>query len=225
MGNLNIDSSIAYNLVPLAGDAQANIFIDTVWFNEPVQLLNQQTKVIVKVSNSGEKAVENNRLVLKLNGQTKAMADFSIEAGSFIYDTLTFVLNQPNWNKAELQIQDYPITYDDNYFIAFDVVEKINVVSIDETRSNQFLDALFKDQPEFGYTTSLVSNFDANALTGTQLVILTNLKTISSPLAAAINTFVNDGGAVAVFPADKCDMESYNRFLNNFQGNSITGFS
>lgn len=225
MGALNIDSSVAYNLIPLAADAQANVYIDTVWFNDPVQLLNQQTQLIVKISNGGEKAVENNRLVLKLNSQTKAMADFSIEPNSFVYDTLSFVLNQSNWNKAELQVQDYPITYDDNYFIAFNVIEKINVLALNENRSNQFLDALFKDQPEFNYTSLLVSAFDVNGLKGNQLIVLNNLKTISSSLATSINAYVNDGGAVAVFPSDKCDVESYNRFLNNLQANSINGFS
>jgi hypothetical protein len=225
MGALIVDSTVAYNLIPLAADAQSNVFIDTVWFNEPVQLLNQQAQLIVKISNSGEKISENNRLVLKLNNQTKAMADFSVEANSFIYDTVSFLLNQSGWNKAELQIQDYPITYDDNYFIAFKVIEKIKVLALNENKSNQFLDALFKDQPEFEYATSLVSTFDAAALKGNQLVILNNLKNISSSLAASINSFVDDGGAVAVFPSEKCDVESYNRFLNNLQANSITGFS
>ena len=225
MGDLNVDSAVAYNLVPLASDAQANVYIDTVWFNEPVQLLNQQTQLIVKISNGGEKAAENNRIVLKLNNQTKTMADFSVEPNSFIYDTMSFVFNRANWNQAELQIQDFPITYDDNYFLAFNVIEKIKVLAVSENTSNQFLDALFKDQPEFDYTSTLSSAFDANALKGNQLVIIDNLKTISSSLAASINTYVTDGGAVAVFPADKCDIDSYNRFLNNLQANSIAGFS
>ncbi len=225
MGALSVDSAVAYNLIPLAADAQANVYIDTVWFNEPVQLLNQQTQLIVKISNSGEKAIENNRIVLKLNNQTKAMADFSVEPNSYIYDTMTFVLNQPNWNKAELQVQDFPITYDDNYFLAFNVIEKIKVLAFSENKSNQFLDALFKNQAEFDYTSTLVSAFDANALKGNQLVIIDNLKNIPASLAAAVNAYVTDGGAVAVFPAAQCDMESYNRFLNNLQANSITGFS
>lgn len=99
------------------------------------------------------------------------------------------------------------------------------MLSLSENRSNQFLDALFKDQAEFDYTSSLVSTFDANSLKGNQLVILDNLRSISSSLAASINSFVTDRGAVAVFPSDKCDMESYNRFLNNLQANSIAAFS
>ncbi|MDB5281401.1 MAG: double-transrane region domain protein [Bacteroidota bacterium] len=225
MGDFTIDSAIAYNLVPLAADAQANVYIDTCWFNEPVQLLNQQSQLIVKISNSGEKAVENNRLALKLNGQAKAMADFSIQPGSFVYDTISFVLTQAGWNKAELAVQDYPITYDDNYYLAFNVIEKIKVLSVGEGRPNVFLDALFKDQNEFSYNAVSTTGFDASALSANQLVILDGLRTISSSLSASLSTYVADGGAVAVFPGDKCETEAYNRFLNNFQANSISGFS
>ncbi len=219
------DSAVTYNLIPLAADAQANVYIDTVWFNEPVQLLNQSVQLIVKISNNGEKAVENNRLVLKLNGQTKSMSDFSVEPGSFHYDTMAFVLSKPGANQAELQIQDYPITHDDNYFISFHVVEKIKVVVLSGVSRNQFLDALFKDQPEFDYISVTPEVFDAAVLKGAQLVILDNLKDISSGISVTVNSFVSDGGAAILFPADKCDQPSYNRFLNMLQANSISSFS
>lgn len=200
MGDLNIDSAVSYNLAPFAADAQENIYIDTCWFNEPVQLLNQQSQLIVKISNSGEKKSEGNRLALKLNGQAKAMADFSIEPGGFVFDTISFVQNLAGWNKAELSIQDYPITYDDNYFLAYHVIEKINVLDINEGRSNLFLDALFKNQSEFNFNSINSGSFNAQALTGNRLVILDDLKTVSSTLAAALNSYLADGGAVAVFP-------------------------
>lgn len=225
MGDLSVDSSVTYNLVPLAADAQANVYIDSCWFTEPVQLLGQQAMLIVKITNSGEKAVENNRLVMKLNGQAKGMSELNIEEQSFVYDTLTFTIAQAGWNKAELSIQDYPITYDDNYFVAFNVVEKVKVLSLNDSRANQFLDAMFKNQVEFDYTSTTEGGFNADMLQGTQLVVLDNLKSVSSSLAAAINAYIADGGAVAVFPGAKAEMESYNRFLNNLGANSITGFS
>ncbi|MFN8287990.1 MAG: BatA domain-containing protein [Chitinophagales bacterium] len=225
MGELTVDSGISYNLIPLAADAQANVYIDTCWFNEPVQLLNQPANLVVRINNSGSAASENNRLVLKLNGQTKTMADLNIEAGASVYDTLNFVANQAGWNKAELSVSDYPITYDDNYFIAFKVVEKVKVLAISENKTSTFLDALFKNQPEFDYTAVLGSAFAPDMTKGSQLVVLDNLKSISASTAAALNAYLTDGGAVAVFPGDKCDIESYNRFFNNLQANSITGAS
>ena len=225
MGDLNIDSSVNYNLIPFAADAQENIYIDTCWFTEPVQLLNQNAQLIVKLTNSGESKNENNRLVLTLNNQTKSMADFSILPHSFIYDTLSFVINQPGWNKAVLTMPDYPISFDDNYYIAFKTIEKINVLAVNEGRADIYLDALFKNETEFNYNTVNASAFDPQSLAGNRLVIIDGLKSISSPLAAALIAYMADGGAVAVFPAAQCDLESYNRFLNNAQANSITGFS
>ncbi len=225
MGEMVLDSSVSYNLIPFTADAQENIYIDTCWFNEPVQLIEQQSQLIVRLTNSGDKKVENNRLALKLNGQTKTMADFSIDAGSSVNDTIGFVLNKPGWNKAELSIQDYPITYDDNYFLSFNAIEKIKVLAINEGHPNIFLDALFKNQTEFDYNTISVGSFDPQVLQDKQLIIFDNLKTIPSTLTAATNAYLSSGGAVAVFPSDKCETEAYNRFLNNMQANSITGFS
>ncbi len=225
MGGISPDSSYSYNLIPLAADAQSNIYIDTCWLNEPVQLINQPVNLIVKVRNSGEKTSENNRLVLKLNGQTKSMAELNIEPGAFVYDTLSFVASQSGWNKAELAVSDYPITYDDNYYVTFNVIDKLNVLAISENRSNSFLDALFKNQPEFEYTSTLAATVQPDLLKGKQLIVFDNLKSISPALTAAANSYLTEGGAIVVFPGEKCEMEAYNRFLNNLQANSITGFS
>lgn len=225
MGDLSIDSAITYNLIPFAADAQENVFIDTCWFNEPVQLLNQNAQLIVKITNSGDAKNENNRLVMKLNGQSKSIAEFSIPPQSSIYDTLNFVIDQPGWNKAMLGIQDYPISFDDNYYIAFRVIEKINVLAINEGHADIYLDALFKNENEFTYNTVNAANFDPQNLAGNRLVIVDGLKSIPASLAAALIAYMGNGGAVAVFPAAQCDQESYNRFLNNAQANSITGFN
>ena len=215
MGEFTPDSTVRYNLVPLAADAQQNVFIDTAWLTEPVQLLNQNVKLVVRIKNSGEKAVEGNRVSLKLNGQTKGVADFSVGAGSYTYDTIGFMINQSGWNKAELSIQDYPITYDDTYFFAFDVADKIKVLAINENKSNVYLDAVFKDQPEFDYHAVPSGSLDYSQIKGNQLVVLANLNSISTGLSAAINSFLSNGGTVCIFPGYKCDMQSYNGFLSS----------
>ncbi len=224
MSDFTPDSLTSYSLIPMASDVTANVYLDTIWFNEPVQILNHQAALVVKISNTGEKAVENNRLVLKLNGQTKAMADFTIEANSFIYDTLNFLITQPGYNRAELQIQDYPITYDDTYFISFNVTEKLKVIALSDNGNNQFTDALFIDQPEFDFRSLTSEVFDVNLLKEAQLVILNNVSNISSPLTAALTSFVANGGSVAVFPAPQCNTESYNRFLTGMKANPILDF-
>jgi hypothetical protein len=221
MGNFIPDTTVKYNLLPLAADLRQNVFIDTAWFSEPVQVPGQSAHLIVRVSNSGEKATDGDRLSLKINGQTKGIADFTVGAGSYTYDTISFVINQTGWNKAELGIQDYPITYDDNYFFAYHVADKINVMAISDNKSNPYVDAVFKGQSEFDYQSVLTGSLDYSHIKGTQLLILTDVNSISSGLATAINGFLADGGTVSVFPAYKANVESYNTFLSSLGVNTL----
>jgi hypothetical protein len=214
-GGFTPDSSIRYNLIPLTADAQQNIYIDTAWFTEPVQLLDQNVRLVVRIKNSGGKAIEGNRLSLKLNGQAKGIADFSVGAGSYTYDTIGFVINKNGWNKGELSLQDFPITYDDSYFFAFRVADKIKVLAIDENKSNPYLDAVFKDEKEFDYRSVLSGSLDYSQIKGNQFVVIADLHTISSGLSAAIGSFMADGGTVCVFPGYNCDLEPYNAFFNS----------
>jgi len=219
------DSTVGYHLIPLSADAPANVYIDTCWFNEPVQLLNQQTSLIVKIKNGGEKTAENNRLVLKLNGETKAMNELSIEGNSYLYDTLRFVVQKAGWNKAELAISDYPITYDDTYYLSFDTKEKINVVAVNEGRTNSFLDALFKNQAEFNYSTLPSASLTPELLKDVHLLIFDHPKAISAEINSVANSYVAEGGSLLFFPTQNADLTSYNRLLNNFQAPSITEWS
>ena len=225
VGDFIPDSTVKYNMVPLAADIRQNIYIDTAWFTEPVQLIDQNVKLVVRIKNSGEKAVEGNRLSLKLNGQNKGIADFSVAAGSYTYDTIGFMINQAGWNKAELSIQDYPITYDDTYFLAFDVADKIKVLAIDESKSNIYIDAVFKDRPEFEYRVVPSGSLDYSQIKGNQLVVLANLNNISSGLSAAIGSFLSNGGTVCIFPGYKCDMPSYNTFFSSLGVNLFMGWN
>ena len=221
IGEFKPDTSVRYNLIPMAADGQQNLFIDTAWFTEPVQLLNQNVRLVVRIKNSGEKAVEGNRLSLKLNGQTKGIADFSIAAGSYTYDTIGFVINQTGWNKAELGIQDFPITYDDSYFFSFLVAEKVKVLAISEGKNNIYLDGVFKTQPEFYYNSVASGSLDYSQIKGNQFVLLSNLNNISSGLSAALTSFISTGGTVCLFPGYKCDIESYNSFFTSLGINTF----
>jgi hypothetical protein len=222
MGDFIPDTTVKYNLIPLSADAQQNVYIDTAWFTEPVQLLNQNAKLIVRIKNSGDKAVEGNRLSLKLNGQTKGIADFSVDAGSFTYDTIGYVINQSGWNKAELSLQDFPITYDDTYFFSYQVADKVKVLAITEGKTNVYVDGVFKNQAEFEYTSVPSGSLDYSQIKGNQFVVLSNLNSISSGLSAALITFLANGGTVCLFPGYKADLESYTAFLSSMGLNSLT---
>ncbi|CAM6004413.1 unnamed protein product [Sphagnum balticum] len=70
--------------------------------------------------------------------------------------------------------------YDDTYYFAYQVADRVRVLAIDESRSNIYLDAVFKAQPEFEYNAVPSGNLDYSQIKGNQLVVLCDLNSISS---------------------------------------------
>lgn len=108
--DLEMDTSYNWFVVPIQGEDQQNVYIDTAWFESPVQMLNTSNQLVFRVNNAGTNDVSGARLTLKLNDQTKALKDFDLKAGAEIIDTINFSVNEAGWNKAELVITDYPVS-------------------------------------------------------------------------------------------------------------------
>ena len=216
------DTSLNINFVPIQSSEQKNVFIDSVWFEVPVHLINQPTQLVVKIRNTGKDAVENLRMSLKLNDEVKAISDVSIEPENFAYDSIHFTVNQNGWNKGELSIEDYPITFDDNYFFTFEVAEIVNVLVINEQSGNGYLKTLFENDVLFNYNEQYVGGIDYAQLENNQLIIVENLTSIPSGLASSLTSFTEKGGALLVFPGEKIDIENYNLLLSALDANLIS---
>ncbi len=216
------DTTTRYNLIALKADEQKNLYIDTCFFIEPIQLLNQPNNLLVRIKNSSTEPIENARLSLKLNGSSKAISEFSIEANSFAYDTIAFTNSNAGWNRAELSITDFPITFDDNYNLSFYVRDKVNVLSVSGDATNRYVDAVFAGNDKFLYQKVQGNSFNADALQDKQFVVLANLNDVSSGMASSITNFVADGGALLIFPGLQADEVNYNKLLSNLGAASFS---
>lgn len=214
------DTSYKVYLLPLEAVEQQNVYIDSVWFESPARILNQTNKLLVRIKNSGDKAVENSRITLNINGNQKSVKNFSVEAGKSLTDSLNFSVTNAGWQNCELLIEDYPITFDDSYYFAFEVAQQLNVLAINESSFSKYLNVLFNESRHFTFNNQNVTQIDYGNLTKNQLVILNGLGNIPSGLAAALQNYVSDGGNLLVFPNGYIDRDSYNTFLSSLNVNN-----
>lgn len=215
------DSLNILNLLPLKGVNAENLYIDSVWFAEPIQLINQSNALVVRIVNDGNRSFENQAINLEINGQSKP-GSFSLGPRLSTLDTLFFTATKAGWNEAIISIDDYPITFDDQYFIAFEVVEQILVSVINEEVPSPFLSSIYADETMFSLTNQRLAQLDYNMLENAQVIILSNLNSIPSGLANNLKSFVEQGGVLGVFPGLAMDPESYNQFLNDLGARSFT---
>ncbi len=216
-----LDTMVEVTLVPLQSVQKRNISVDSCWFEAPVRMLNQTNPLIIKVSNRSDDDAEDVRINLTLDNQVKPLGNLSVKANSFAYDTVNVTILKTGWHEAKITITDFPVQFDDSYYFTFEVLSKINILTVNGAYSNKYLDAVFKSNPYFQVTNQNSGKLDYSKFTDYQLIILNELKNISSGLGDELLQFANNGGNVLVFPSKNSSIPSYTSFLSSFKANEF----
>lgn len=215
-GSFVADTSLHYQLVPLQQQSQKNVSVDSVWFANPVQLLNQPVQVCVRLRNYSDADMENVPVNLKLNQQTKALADVSIPAMGMTVDTLICNVSEPGWYTGEITIKDYPVTFDDVLYFTFLPVDIIPVLIINGAEENPFIKSVFGNNQSFRLTQNASSQIAFAELQQYDLIIVNEVPALSGGLADALREQLDRGANVCILPSMQMDAPSYNSFLQQF---------
>lgn len=218
------DTALELNLVPLQAVQERNISVDSVWMEAPVPMLNQPNNLIVEVKNWTGEAAENVRLSLRHEGQTMPVGTLTIPPQTAVRDTISMQLNRIGWHEAELQITDYPIQFDDVYYLALKVAEEIRVGVINESQENSFLSSAFQSIPYFRADNLPSRNLDYSRIPGYQFIVLNELPELTSGLSFALKQYAENGGNILLFPSENANLSSYNSFLSAFPANPFLAF-
>lgn len=215
------DTTAELNLLPLQAVQEKNVSLDSVWLESPVPMSNQANKLLVRITNHSDEPAEGIRLSLLKDGQEKPEGVYTIPARTSKTDTINLTLLKAGWHKAELKISDYPIQFDDKFFISLNVPEDVKVLSINEGAPNRYLTALYKGLNAYTLTNQNSNKVDYAKIKEYDLVILNDLRNVSSGLSAELDNYIVNGGNVLVFPSEYASVSSYNNFLNNLSANNL----
>lgn len=218
------DTLVDINLVPMRAVQEKNISIDSAWFESPVQILNQPTNLLVKISNRSDEDASEIRLSLRHDGQTKPVGALNLAAKSSKIDTVSFTILHPGWHEAKLSLTDFPVQFDDDLYFSFYVAERINVLCINGLSPNKNIQNAFAGAKYFRLDNADVRNLDYSKFGDYQLILLNEPTVISSGLASELKSFAKNGGNVLAFPAANADLNSYNSFLQIFEAGSLGSY-
>lgn len=209
------DSLTEINFVPLQAVKENNISIDSAWFESVVPALNQNNKLLLRIQNHGSEDQKDLRIRMKHNGQTRPVGMIDIKANSFSTDTVKLLINEAGWQELELTLEDYPIQFDDSYFLAFNVPEQLQVLSINNSDTEKYFQAVFSSLNNFKLTRVNSANIPYDRLNDFNLIICSDLENISSGLAGELAEYIRNGGNALVFPSRNINNESFRSFFNS----------
>ncbi len=224
LSGMDPDTSNSIFLVPLKPLSNANLYVDSCWLETPVVLPGQEVELFVSVNNHSESKIEKLPLKLNLNGRQRAVSSLDVPASGKAIAKLQFTLHETGMLQGYLALNDYPISFDDRYYISLQTQKQLQVMEVYDQAPNPYLEALFNNDSSFALRSEAVGRLDYSQLNSADLLILMQLKEIPSGLQDVTREFVRKGGSLLIVPAAlSLGMESYNELLSSLDLNEFTG--
>ena len=193
------DSSVRTLWVPLAQSMPGNLFIDTVTFETPFIYPGQKTRCKVRLVNTGEEDVEDLSVHLTLNGSNKAVGQVSVPGGGSQNAELVFTPDQTGWQRAEVHIKDYPVTFDDHYYFTFRILSEATVLQIAPQAPSSVASA-YQTDDYFQLTTTRPKQADYGSIDQYEMIMLMAGPSISGGAIDRLKDYVAGGGNLLVIP-------------------------
>ena len=208
---LPTDSMAHFTLIPLTGTLSDNIFIDTVRFDAPAWFVGGSAVAEVTLCNGGGADVEKVPVRLYVDGHERAIATVDLAAGATGKALLPFSIDGNGWLEGRVEIADYPVTFDDNYYFAINVDDRLAVHEVDGRNVNSHLQRLFGNDSLVAYRHT--QQLSQREVMDADLVILNEPRHLASGDADWLAQWVVDGGSLLVIPSADVRVEELNVML------------
>ncbi|MEN8811128.1 MAG: hypothetical protein ABF272_07015, partial [Flavobacteriales bacterium] len=225
---LKLDSTVSVTVLPVSGSYAGNVWIDSVWFESPVRMVNKKEKLHARIVNSNPDDIQI-KLELSLNGKVKGLLNEDVMGNSESEISLDYLVHESGEIAGVLSLSEYPepnAIFDDSYYFSYLLKPESKVLVINQ--SSEFLDGkqgnvnqlFFKDE-FFKVENALVSSLDYGEFDKSDLIIINEVNSFSSGFITQILGYVNSGGTLFIIPSAKADLETTNELLIATMGGRI----
>lgn len=216
IGNLQqlpFDSADQVFIVPIAFDQTANVFIDSVFLSDPFLVAGQNNQLHAILRNHGLEDAQEVPLKLFINEIQTSGSVVNIPAGGSQEVTFELGFNLEKINKCRISIEDYPVTFDNDFYFVLRLENKINIFEIRENEQSSSISQVYGNANLFNYSGQDAKNINYSMIRQSDLVILNGLDAIDNSLSVELTNHVSNGRSVLLIPGTKPAMESYQNLI------------
>lgn len=218
------DSGVANGyLIPLKPASTNNLFIDSCWFGNPVLQLNGHATLFVRISNVSDTRLEKIPVKLLIDNAQRSVASVDVDPGGSQEISFTFTNNKAGYIGGSIEINDFPVTYDDIYYFSYYIAPEIKVLCINEKEADPYINSVYQVDSIIRLTNITVRQIDYSSLSSYKLIILNGLESFSTGLIQEIVKFAENGGHVLYIPSLEVSAESQNQLLTGLGTELLRG--
>ncbi|MDY0281071.1 MAG: BatA domain-containing protein [Salinivirgaceae bacterium] len=138
------DSSLIIVPIQIDSEVPENISIDTVWFDSPYRNAGIVQNMSVRLSNRGKSYRSNTPVRLYLNDTLISVKTVDIKEGESETLVFNYSVDTRGWLHGKLEIDDFPITFDNFYYFTYYIHLNRTVLFIGEEEFYSPLTRLYR---------------------------------------------------------------------------------
>ncbi len=208
-----IDSMLLVKMVPIKYAKTSNVFVDTVYLENPFVVGGEKNTVKVRLRNIGERQVEGLVTKLAINSIQASAVTINVEPNGSEIIAFDLSASIRGLNRATLSFSDYPVSFDNDFYFTLNYSGKLKVIEIKSRKESTFIEGVYGNKELFAFTSVQAANLNYSLLAEADLVIVNGLDKIEPSLQTALVSYKNSN-SLLIIPGPTPDIASYQPLIN-----------
>lgn len=208
------DTLRQWHLVPVEATSTSNVYVDSLWLENPFVVRGEKNTIHVKLQNDGPRRLEGLIVKLTINGIQEATASATLDPNSHGDISFDVSTGLAGLNRGIVSFNDFPGTFDNEFFFALNFSRPLRVVEIKQDAGVSFVERVFGNKQLFQFKSYPASNVDYNQITLADMVVVNGIDRIDPALGTSLASYRQTSGTILFIPGTKPDIGSYTNTLS-----------
>lgn len=199
-----------------------NLYVDTLWFETPIQKLGAAQTLSIRVVNSGKEPIESAVVNVRIG---KMKRDLFAELPAFGSDTvqLNYFNQEAGIVKGKVSINDKQMTQDDSFYFNYEVRKSSSVLIINGEDAVNNVGVVYGLDDFYKIKEITTTQASQENLENFDLVVLNGLNQIPSNLSTSLESYNQEQGAILLIPGTNVSPTGWNATLEKLALPGISG--
>lgn len=215
-GAVEPDTTFKVNMLPVTNRKVSNVYIDSIWLSNPFIKPNDNNELNIKVANSGNASVNNLKVKFVIDDNQISSASVNAQPNTSVTTRMNFSISGKGYKQCRLELEDYPVTFDNTYYFTLQVAPEIKIHTIGAV-TDKVLQNVYANETIFDVTQSTFGNVTINKLESADVVIVEGIDKLDPSFWDNLHDFVKAGGHLLLFPSEKPETEKLREFSGNLK--------
>lgn len=201
---------------------RGNLYVDTCWFDSPVQRLGAQQRIGIRITNSGDKSVENAVVNVKIGTNNRDLFT-SIPANGSDTVFLDYFNQKSGEIAGAITINDKQMNQDDAFYFNYVCKAKGDVLIINGPDAVKNVGVVFGLDSFYSISEKDDQSSDQLEFNAYDLIVLNGLNQIGSSLTSKLSEFAAADGTLFLIPGTNSAQGGWNNLLQKLQLPTMNG--